>query len=347
MIFDEVIKKIEEGKSGANRGIPMGFDRLSQVIPGIQQNTYYLVGGELGSGKSAFIDEAFVYNPYDYLTANETDLDFHVLYFSLEIDKHRKIAKAIARRIFHNYKTLVDINYVLSKGRNRISDEIYQYALKQCDYFYKLEEYVTFYDKPVNPTGIWKDVLSYSNQNGVWTKQQDSEGQIVPVEYKPNKPNKIILVVVDHLGLMRNERGFLKKQNIDKMSEYAIILRNKCHYSPVFIQQLNRSISSSERFQINRVEPQLSDFKETANTQEDSDLVMAIFNPIRYDIKTFYGYNIALLKSKFKSIHILKNRDGEADQMLGMGFIGQTGTFFELPKADVMKPEQYEQIIKI
>ena len=347
MIFDEVKQKIEDGRIGLNKGIPMGFQRLSNIVPGIQQSTYYLIGGELGTGKSAFVDDAFMYNPYDFMSSTDTDMKFHILYFSLEIDKVRKITKAIARRIFQKYKILVDINYILSRGKNRISDEIYKYTMEQCDYFYKLEEYVTFYDRPENPTGIWKNVLKYSENNGKWINQKNIDGEFVPAEYISNNPNLYTVIIVDHLGLMRNERGFNKKQNIDKMSEYAIILRNKCKFSPVFIQQLNRSMSSTDRFNINRVEPQLSDYKDSANTQEDSDLVFALFNPIRYDIKTFYGYNTALLKSKFKSLHILKARDGEADQMLGMGFIGQTGTFFELPRAEDMQMSEYEKIAKL
>ena len=347
MIFDDVKRKIDDGKQGLNTGIPMGFKRLHNVIPGIQQSTYYLIGGELGTGKSSMVDELFMYNPYEYVINNKNNIDFHVLYFSLEIDKVRKMAKAIARRVFNKYKILVDINYVLSKGKNRISDEIYKYVMSECDYFYKLEEYVTFFDSTENPTGIWMKALNYSKSNGVWINCKNSDGEFVPSEYKPNNPSKITLVVVDHVGLMRHERGFNKKQNIDKLSEYCIILRNKCQYSPVLIQQLNRSLSSSERFSANRVEPQLSDFKDSQNPEEDSDIVLAVFNPSRYDIKTFYGYNTSLLKNRFRSLSILKNRDGDAEQMLGMGFIGQTGMFFELPRAEDMNQEQYERIIKL
>jgi hypothetical protein len=236
---------------------------------------------------------------------------------------------------------------VLSKGKHRISDEVYKQVLAECDYFYKLEEYVTFFDRTENPTGIWMNVLNYSKNNGVWTNSRNSEGEFVPSEYKPTNPNKITLVVVDHIGLMRMERGYNKKQNIDKMSEYCIILRNKCQYSPVLIQQLNRSMSSSERFSANRVEPQLSDFKDSQNPEEDADIVLAVFNPSRYDIKSFYGYNTGLLRNKFRSLSVLKNRDGDAEQILGMGFIGQTGTFFELPKSEEMTSQHYEQIIKV
>ncbi len=346
MIFDNVVNKINNGRMGLNKGIDMGHKRLFDYLNGVQRSTYYLIGGELGTGKSAFVDEAFVYNPYEFIASGVPDLDMHTIYFSLEIDKDRKITKAIAKRLYETYHVLVDINYILSKGKHRINEEIYRFVMEQKEHFYRMEQYVTIIDRPQNPTGIWKELVKFAAENGKWESNKEL-GDFTPSNYIPNNPNKYILFVIDHIGLMRLERGFNRKQNIDKLSEYAIILRNKCGFSPVLVQQLNRDMSSSGRFNINRVEPQLSDFKETGNTQEDADVVLALFSPARYDIKAFYGYNTMLLKNNFKSLHLLKNRDGEADKMLGMGFIGKTGSFFELPKSDEMTPEKYEKLIKL
>jgi len=63
MIFDELRESIERGKTGGNEGIPMGFPRLSNVIPNIQKSRYHLIVGESGSGKSAFVDTAYEINP--------------------------------------------------------------------------------------------------------------------------------------------------------------------------------------------------------------------------------------------------------------------------------------------
>ena len=90
MIFDRVINKINRGQQGLNKGLPMGFERLVQFIPGIQQGTYYLIGGETGSGKTAFTDDAFLYNPYDWYKASDTGIKLKVFYWSLEIDKEIK-----------------------------------------------------------------------------------------------------------------------------------------------------------------------------------------------------------------------------------------------------------------
>jgi replicative DNA helicase len=126
-----------------------------------------------------------------------------------------------------------------------------------------------------------------------------------------------------------------------------IILRNKCFHSPVLIQQLSRAISTADRFKLGRVEPQLSDFKESGCTQEDANVVIALFSPQRYDIETFKEYNITKLRDRFRSLSVLKNRDGEADKLLGMMFIGEVGVFKELPPPQEMRDEYYDAINKI
>lgn len=50
-IFDEFIEKVELGKSGGNVGLPHRFNKLLEYIPNIQKETYYTVGGDLGTGR--------------------------------------------------------------------------------------------------------------------------------------------------------------------------------------------------------------------------------------------------------------------------------------------------------
>ncbi len=95
---------------------------------------------------------------------------------------------------------------------------------------------------------------------------------------------------------------------------------------------------------MDRVEPQLSDFKESGNTQEDANVVLALFSPQRYEIPSFRDYNITRLRNRFRSVSILKNRDGEADKILGMKFIGEVGTFSELPRGIEMTEDDYKQV---
>ena len=85
------------------------------------------------------------------------------------------------------------------------------------------------------------------------------------------------------------------------------------------------------------VEPQLSDFKNSSNTQDDANIILALFSPKRYDMEKYKGYDIIKLKDRFRAMHLLKNRDGEADKFIGLDFVGQVGHFSELPTLEEFK----------
>ncbi len=68
-----------------------------------------------------------------------------------------------------------------------------------------------------------------------------------------------------------------------------------------------------------------------------SNLTLALFNPAKYNIQKFperNPYDITKLSNNFRSLHILANRDGEADITLPLGYVGEVGHFFELPSID-------------
>jgi hypothetical protein len=71
--------------------------------------------------------------------------------------------------------------------------------------------------------------------------------------------------------------------------------------------------------------------------------VFALFNPARYELQTFHKYDIKRLNKYYRAVHMLKNRDGEADKMVSMGFLGEIGMFFELPKIQDMTEEHYKR----
>jgi replicative DNA helicase len=347
---EQITEQIKRGMLGLNTGIPHGHEKLTNYLPNIQKSTYYLVGGELSTGKSAFANDMFVYNPIDWYFENKNNSKIKLIipYYSFEIPKRDMMVKYIARRIYKKYGILLDVNYILSRGKYRISDEHFNMVQTELPFLDELDDILIIQDLPKNPTGIWNDLLKIANDNGTGIEQNKiTKNYEFTGDYKAHNEDTFIIPVVDHIGLTKKEREFNKKEVIDKLSEYMIILRNKCGISPVLVQQLNRSLSSTDRFKINRVEPQLSDFKESGNTQEDANVVLALFSPQRYEIPTFRDYNIGRLKNRFRSVSLLKNRDGEADKILGMQFIGEIGMFTELPKGSEMSESDYSKIEQI
>lgn len=160
-------------------------------------------------------------------------------------------------------------------------------------------------------------------------------------KYIPNNPKRYWLVFIDHIALMMEERGFNTKQNIDKMSQYLVNLRNNFGLTPIVIQQLAFDSENDERHKTGRLTPTLKDFGDSKYTTRDANVIMALFSPYRYNLERFQGYDITRLGNSFRSLEILENRDGEPNVNLGLNFIGPCGTFRELKKSNEMQDTQY------
>jgi hypothetical protein len=98
------------------------------------------------------------------------------------------------------------------------------------------------------------------------------------------------------------------------------------------------------------VEPQLEDFAESSSTQNDADVVLALFDPMRYKVEDPSGYDLNKLKDDygakyFRSLRLIKNSYGEDDIRIGLGFLGSVGMFKELPRKRDITDEDYEAII--
>ena len=335
-LFDDLILEVDRGVAGLNEGLPMGFERIYDYVAGIQHSRYDLIGGDIGSGKTAFLDNCYLLNPYDYLQKNpQSKVKLKVLYFSLEISRRRKIAKLVAWKLWKDYGILVNTNMITSRGKkNRISKELYAKVMSVQGYFDQMEaETLEFRDQPLKPKGFYAAMKEYSEKHGVWHKEGNKQ------IYEPNDPYVYHMIVIDHIGLVSSQN---KKKAIDEISQYCVWFRNKCHFSPVIVSQYNRVLQSSDRAKLSLLEPRLSDFKETAATQEDADTVIALFNPFRYKIPDYYGYDVKTLKNRIRTAHILKNRDGDEGKVVPLNFFGEIGYFREFPKEEVVSKAAIE-----
>lgn len=319
--------EVELGRQGYNEGLPMGFDRLGSVVAEIQRGRYDVIGGDIGSGKTAFLDSCYLLNPYEYVrTHPDLGIEFKVLYISMEIGAVDKIAKLAAWKIWKDYGYVVDTNAILSKGRkNRISQEIYEKTMSVLNYFDVMQQNtLEFRDMSITPKKFYAILKSYSEDHGTWTKDQHGTQHWVA-----NNPKAYHLIIIDHIGLVNS---FPKKAAIDQISQYLVWFRNKCRFSPVVVSQYNRTLQSTDRIKTNTLEPRLSDFKETSSTQEDGNTVLALFSPYRYKIPTYYDYNIQHLKNRIRGLHVLKNRDGDEGAVIPLNFFGEIGHFREFPR---------------
>jgi hypothetical protein len=347
--FDDLKDEVEKGMSGKNTGIPMGFDRLNRYI-GIRKGMYTLVGGLTGSGKTSFIDDCYVLNPVDWMLSEKgkaSGLELKIIYRSMERSKTYKLAKWVARKIFLDTGNIIPVSKLLG-WTDKMTKEEHDMFLSYRWYIEEVEKIVTIIDGPENPVGIAKDLKKWALQRG---RIDESDTDEYYRKYIPNNPNEFVLVIIDHIGLLRPTKDLItKKQCIDKMSSELQYARDFYGYSPVVVSQFNRDIANPMRLKNGDVEPQLEDFKDSSQTQDDADVVLALFDPMRYKVPDPSGYKLEKLKDEYgakyyRSARLIKNSYGEDDIRIGLGFLGQIGMFKELPKVKNMTDEDYEAVV--
>ena len=344
--FDTLNDEVNDGLAGRNRGIPIGFDRLNKYV-GLRKSTFFLVGGNTGSGKTSFVDNCFVLNPFEFVRSSEniTNVKIRVIYRSMERNKKYKLAKWLSGKIFMDNGFIVPVDKLLGWTGRMTKDE-HDLYLSYQDYINELEEMVTLIDGPENPVGIVKDLKAYALEHG--SIEEISQYNTI---YIPNNSNEITVIIVDHIGLLRLTKGLTtKKDVIDKLSSEMQYARDFYGYTPVLVSQFNRSISNPMRLKVGDVEPNLEDFADSSQTQNDCDAAIALFDPIRYKVEDTSGYNLDKLKDHlgnkyFRSLRLIKNSMGSDDLRIGLAFLGELGLFREMPKKADINDDDYEAII--
>jgi len=343
--FDLIREEIDNGLSGKNRGISMGFKRLNKYIS-IRKRIMTLVMGGSGSGKTSFTTEAYILNPFEhYCTHPETNMK--VIFFSMERSKVYTITKWLTRKIYLSEGVLIPIGKMLGWWEdNKLSHDEHDLILKYEDYINKLtEEFVEIIEGTQNPFGIHKYLKEFSEKRG--KIEHINEFKKV---YIPDK-NEVIIPIIDHISLIKQEKGqSTKKEAVDKLCEYMQIARDLLGYSPTLVSQLNRSLSAGMYGKAEEIEPNLDSAKESGAPSEAADVVLSLFEPLRYRTSD-PSYNAEKFVDPntggryFRSLKILKSTYSEADIRMGLAFQGATGVFKELRKPKDIQDIDYEEIL--
>ena len=304
----------------------MGLPKLEGIIDGVTRETYTLIMSNSGAGKTSFALYAFVYKPLMY---HLDDDDFKILFFSLEMNELSLYVKLLSIYIFETYGIELSFKEILSRKREyTLSDEHYEIIQECLPWIDKISKKLEIYDKSVSANTVYAILKSRLESIGKFVETDTR------LTYVPNNPNLIYNVVIDHIGLVRPQQGHTLKQEIDILSSYLVTLREKCGISPIVIQQANREQGNIERFKQGKSAFSINDAKDSGNTVQDCNIMLALYNPNRDGLKTYRKYNIEILGNTFRSLMVLKNRYGDCDVEVGMNFFGGINTFCELPKPD-------------
>ena len=199
---------------------------------------------------------------YCYYNEKKTGVSVKILYFPLEETKQRIMTRFYSWLLLQHFKIRISPSDLRSSDNEKpVPPEILDLlesdeAKDIIDYF---ESHIIFSEES-NPTGIYKECKKYAEEHGTTVyktiKIKDELGVEKSIEvfdhYNPDNPDEYVIPVIDTINLVETERGYTKKQAIDKLSEYlAKYMRNRYGQSPVVIQQQNTDNESIESVKLN------------------------------------------------------------------------------------------------
>jgi len=369
MDFNEIYREIQLNKQNHQEGyfncIPfIGMERLERYLPGIEQDTYYILTASSGVGKSKLARYLFIHNPLQFVKNHpESDIKLTIKYFSLEESKKKIILSEISKYLFTKYGLSISPKQLQSRGKYNTIDADTIAKMKDAeDYVNDFLKTVDIIDTIKNPTGIYKYMRDYALTVGTYYDKhgvpltKDEVKRVVDAKpgdetykkvsyYKKYDPKHYVIILVDHISLLQPEAlqgGGMQTQwqAMHKFSsQYCLHFRDKFGFIPVVVQQ---QASDKERVEVNykgntidqKLEPSLDGLGDNKTTQRDANVILGLFAPNRYGIKDHGGYDITFFKDRYRCVSILKDRDGEANIKVPLFFNGAVDYFKELPRPD-------------
>lgn len=357
--FNEIVGYLQNRRQRAVDGkyncIPLPFQRFKQIWPGIEMGKYIIITAAQKIGKTKFTDFLFVYNLIDFLIKHP-EMHVKILYFSLEDTARKKYVDYLCHLLMRLDTLEVSSTQLESiDNEHPIKPEILDLiqSEKYQKYIRKYEDVVHYVDTVKNPTGINKECREYALANGhlnfkeMEMKNPDTgimekRKVIDPLNpYTPNDPEEYRIVILDNAANLSNENGLSKRETIEKMSKYAVTLRDQLNYIFVLVQHQAQDLESNEAFKLDRMKPRTDSLADCKTTSRDCNMIIGLYSPFKFQKTSYEGYDITKLRNNVRFMEILDDRNyGANGNICPLMFEGASTYFRELPLPNDPKMKQ-------
>jgi hypothetical protein len=148
----------------------------------------------------------------------------------------------------------------------------------------------------------------------------------------PNDPDLYSVFIWDHASLTETTKLYnTKLEAIKALSTTNMEIRNFYGSSVVLIQQQSALAENIESQKFRQSRPTLDNLEYNKSTAFDVDYCLSLYSPARSGIAEYEGYDISVLKDRFRELRILAGRWGGIGSWCPLYFDGAVNHFKELP----------------
>lgn len=334
---------IDRSRSDRVNYIPTGLSKLDDHTDGLTQGTYILIGGETSVGKTAFARDTYIYTAHEYVKSiNDVNkVDIFTVDICLEIMPEINNAGLITRKLWQNYDRVVPAKSILKK----LTDDNYALVNSLDSELNEFYDKCIVFEEDITPTKYHDILMEVAKRFGTFTKEGRWIGECG--EWIPHNPNLYIQIVLDTINLGELEESFNTiKSTIDRISRISVWFRNKCKFILIILDQFNGDLGTVERKKHGVTTPKMIDYEDSKRPGKDCDIAIGLYDPLihlKEEETKFRGYDMTILKSWYRSAHIMKNRRGERNKVIDLKFDGAIGIFSQLPEAKDMDQRSYTE----
>lgn len=331
--------------------IPSPFPRMAGYYPGVEWGTYNAITASSGVGKSQFTDFHFVHEPVDFYNKNPDKVRVKIFYHSLEMPPAVKALQFLAHKIYRDTGERIGIKKMM-KISGELSKAEYALVNSYKDYFRWFFQVVELSGAGVSPFAIFKQIDNFYKANGEiirkktfdhkWDPKlhQDvaTEREIID-HYEANDNDLMVILVLDHVGLINTSKGQTLWEAIGKLSSYMVQLRNLFGLTVAWVQQQSADQESKDNFK----RPTLSGLGDNKIVQRDADNIFGLYDPFRHNDRTCNGWEVNKMNQRYRELILMKSRYGPANMKTDLIYDGTTEMFRELPNASTCGDDMIRQ----
>lgn len=242
---------------------------------------------------------------------------------------HPKEVFVIAARPSHG-KTSLAINIATNVAKRHSDEDVLVFSIETHNN--RLGSRVISSESKVNSTDIrsgkldqgqWDNLLKHRNKmQNVPLYFNDSVStveQVVYLSHKHSKKNKVSLIVVDYLQLLKStNKKFSREQEVAEVSRALKLMAKDLDCCVMPLCQLNRDLEKRPDKR-----PKLSDLRESGAIEQDADVIAFIYQDEKYNENT--------KKKGIAEIDFAKHKNGET-KMIELMFTGKFTRFDNIPE---------------
>lgn len=336
---EEIVRNYNNHIRGDYNCLPFnGYGSFVDVMPGVERGNYYILTASSGVGKSKLMRHMFITSPLRYIEGRDYVLS--VKYFSLEESVKKVIYSELLTELYRRFGIRLSLKELMSIGEGNVFDIELLPKLRECKGY--LDVYlnsVEVIDTVKRGSDIFKCVRAFACEVGNHIKHDGSIMTSVEVgnlysgkmdaygyfsRYEMKSPNHYVIILIDHLSLLQSEKGFDKRTTMEFFSsQYCLRMRDLYGFTVVVVQQQSADREGDSK----NNEPTLDSLGDCKTTQRDADVVLGLYNPSRYGKDSHNGIMFGNKGHEYRSIKVLKNRNGGVGVSYPFRFYGETGHY--------------------